>query len=80
MIYTVYVLYSDSFKKHYTGFTSNLEQRLLSHNFLGSDWTKTYRPWRLFFTKVFELKMEATKYEKWLKTGVGRNFIKSLEH
>ncbi|HLV45756.1 MAG TPA: GIY-YIG nuclease family protein, partial [Flavobacterium sp.] len=32
---TVYILFSDVHQKHYTGFTSNLEQRLLSHNQLG---------------------------------------------
>jgi putative endonuclease len=44
MIYTVYILLSLNFQKHYTGFTSNLEQRSLSHNELGKDWTSKYRP------------------------------------
>ncbi|HEX8279078.1 MAG TPA: GIY-YIG nuclease family protein, partial [Segetibacter sp.] len=69
MIYTVYILYSDNFQKHYTGFTNNLEQRLLSHNKYGHDWTKSYRPWRVIFTKAFATKQEAMHYEKWLKTG-----------
>ena len=80
MLFVVYVLYSVEFKKHYTGFTSNLAQRLLSHNELGKDWTAKYRPWKLIFTKEFESKREAINYEKWLKTGVGRDFIKTLPH
>ncbi|WP_225871370.1 GIY-YIG nuclease family protein [Pedobacter cryotolerans] len=32
MIFTVYVLYSIKFDKIYVGYTSDLEQRLLSHN------------------------------------------------
>ncbi|HEX5025213.1 MAG TPA: GIY-YIG nuclease family protein [Agriterribacter sp.] len=32
MIYTVYVLYSATAGKHYTGYTSDLPNRLLSHN------------------------------------------------
>ena len=80
MTFTVYILYSVRFPKHYTGFTSNLEQRLLSHNKLGKDWTAKYRPWQRIFTKEFETKKEATEYEKWLKTGVGRDFIKTLIH
>jgi putative endonuclease len=80
MPFTVYILYSVTAQKHYTGFTSNLEQRLLSHNELGKDWTASYRPWRLIFTKEFATKKEAMGYEKWLKTGVGRDFIKTLPH
>jgi len=80
MIYTVYILYSVKHQKHYTGFSSNLAERLLSHNDLGKDWTANYRPWNLIFTKEFEDKKEAMLYEKWLKTGVGRAFIKTLIH
>ena len=80
MTYIVYVLFSDSYNKHYTGVTSNLEQRLLSHNELGRDWTKSYRPWKVIYTKPFVTKQEAMQYEKWLKTGVGREFIKTFAH
>jgi len=80
MKYTVYVLYSEKYKKHYTGFTSNLENRVMSHNELGKDWTAKYRPWKLIFTKDFDSKKDAIVYEKWLKSGVGRDFIKTLKH
>ena len=80
MNFTVYILYSIDFKKHYTGFTSNLAQRLLSHNKVGKDWTSKYRPWELIFTQEFEVKNSAMEYEKWLKTGVGRDFVKTLPH
>ena len=79
-MFVVYILYSPGYQKRYTGFTSNLDQRLLSHNELGKDWTAKYRPWKLIFTKEFESKREAMNYEKWLKTGVGRDFIKILPH
>ncbi len=80
MQFTVYILYSQQFQKHYTGFTSNLEQRLLSHNELGKDWTSKYRPWHMIYSKKFESKNEAMKYEQWLKTGSGRDFIKTIAH
>jgi putative endonuclease len=80
MIYTVYILFSTNFQKHYTGFTSNLEQRILSHNELGKDWTAKYRPWKIIYTKEFESKKEAMEYEKWLKSVVGRAFIKTIQH
>ena len=80
MKFTVYILYSESSSKHYTGFTSNMEARLESHNYLGKDWTAGYRPWKLIYTKIFESKQDAMIHEKWLKTGVGRDFIKTLPH
>jgi putative endonuclease len=80
MLYTVYVLYSTNFKKHYTGFSSNYLERLKSHNEYGKDWTARYRPWKIIHLKEFETKAEAMAYEKWLKSGAGRDFIKSLTH
>jgi putative endonuclease len=67
-------------QKYYTGFTGNIEQRLLSHNELGKDWTSKYRPWKLIYAKEFADKAEAMSCEKWLKTGAGRDFVKSLAH
>ena len=77
-MYIVYVLYSETYKKHYTGFTTNLANRILSHNELGKDWTARYRPWELLYTKEFSIKSEAMSYEKWLKSGVGREFINRI--
>ena len=79
-MFIVYILFSDKYDRHYTGFTSNIEMRLLSHNEFGKDWTAKYRPWKLIYTKAFAEKSEAMGYEKWLKTGVGRDFIKFLPH
>ncbi len=79
MMFTVYVLYTKTYEKHYTGYTSDIEKRMVSHNQIGKGWTSRYRPWALIYTKSFETKKEAMGYEKWLKTGVGRSFIKSLK-
>ncbi len=80
MGFTVYILFSEKYTKHYTGFTSNLEQRFLSHNELGKEWTARYRPWKIIFTKKFDDKTAAMQFEKWLKTGAGRNYVKNLSH
>ena len=80
MDFTVYILFSILHQKHYTGFTSNLPDRLLSHNELGHGWTSKYRPWKLIETKGFATKKEAMDHEKWLKTGMGRDYVKSLPH
>jgi putative endonuclease len=80
MPFSVYILFSEKHNRHYTGFTSDLENRLISHNELGHDWTSRYRPWKLIYTRNFEIKEAAIQYEKWLKTGVGRDYIKNLQH
>ena len=80
MTFTVYIMFSEKFKKHYVGFTSNIDLRFKSHNEFGKDWTSRYRPWRKIYAKEFQSKSEAMLYEKWLKSGVGRNFIKTLQH
>ncbi|MCB9317582.1 MAG: GIY-YIG nuclease family protein, partial [Lewinellaceae bacterium] len=47
-MYYVYILYSRKYNKSYVGFTSNLDNRLLSHNELGTKgFTLKYRPWEL---------------------------------
>ena len=75
-MFTVYVLFSPSHMKIYIGFTSNLEQRLLSHNELGKKgFTLKYRPWEVIHTETFETKKEAMQREKSLKTAAGRRFI-----
>ncbi|MFN8298513.1 MAG: GIY-YIG nuclease family protein [Chitinophagales bacterium] len=76
-MFTVYILYSDSYKKTYVGFTSDLESRLRAHNEQATKgWTMKFRPWRVVYTETFATKSEALKKEKWLKSGVGRDFIK----
>jgi putative endonuclease len=74
--FTVYVLYSPNFEKIYIGFTSNLEQRLLSHNVLGKKgWTIRFRPWVIVFTEEFSTKEEAILREKQLKQANNRALI-----
>ncbi len=78
-MFTVYVLYSKSHQKIYIGFTSNLEERLISHNVLGTKgYTLKYRPWELIYSEVYEDKASAMKREKQLKSSRGRDFIKNI--
>ena len=76
-MFTVYVLYSEKYNKIYIGYTSNLEQRFLSHNELSKTaYTVKYRPWKIIYTEKFENKKEAIQREKQLKSSRGRNFIR----
>ena len=78
MIYRVYVLHSPKFDKIYIGYTSDLEQRMLSHNELGKKgWTIKFRPWKLVHAEEFEKKSGAIKREKQLKSASGRRWIRT---
>ena len=77
-MYKVYVLYSVNFQRTYTGFTSDLDRRLKEHNLKQNKSTKAYTPWVLIYKVNLETRIEARKKEKYLKSGVGREFIKTL--
>jgi putative endonuclease len=78
-MHTVYVLYSRSFNKIDIGYTSDLDARFRSHNELSTKgWTFQYRPWEIIYTEEFEIKSDAIKREKQLKTYQGRKFIWDL--
>jgi len=76
-MYTVYILYSPTHKKIYTGYTSNLIQRFYSHNLYATKgWSKNYRPWIVVYIEIFATKGHAIKREQELKSGKGRDWIK----
>jgi len=77
--FIVYVLFSEKYNKTYVGFTSDLISRFKSHNELSTKgYTIKYRPWEVLHLEIFNTKKEAMLREKFLKTGVGREFIKGL--
>ena len=77
-MFTVYVLHSEIFDKIYIGYTSNIEQRFLSHNKLSNKgWTIKFRPWKIIHTEVFATKKEAMVREKQLKSSRGRAWIRN---
>ena len=77
--FVVYILYSEKFNQNYTGYTSNLIERFKSHNHLGiKGHTIKYRPWIVIHVEFYNSKSKATKREKQLKSGTGREFIKSI--
>jgi putative endonuclease len=78
-MFTVYVLYSPAFKKIYVGYTSDLAQRIRSHNELAiKGWTIKFRPWKIIHTESFDTKHAAMRREKELKTAKGREWIWQL--
>ncbi|AVR46606.1 endonuclease [Christiangramia fulva] len=73
-----YVLYSKKFDKIYIGFTSSIIQRFYSHNLLATKgYTIKFRPWMVILVEFHKSKTEALKREKFLKSGKGREMIKT---
>ncbi len=74
-MYTVYILYSNSLKKFYTGYTGNLEQRLAFHNASVNSFSKKGIPWVLI--KRFELpdKSSAMALEQQIKKNGGKRYL-----
>ena len=59
--------------------TSDLKERFRSHNELATKgWTKNFRPWVIIYTEEYINKSDALRREKYLKSGIGREFIVSL--
>ena len=76
-MYYVYILQSETnAKKLYTGFTEDLNQRLKDHNSGKSAHTNEHKPWKLITHTVFSDKEKALDFERYLKTGSGRAFLK----
>ncbi|MEZ4787782.1 MAG: GIY-YIG nuclease family protein [Flavobacterium haoranii] len=77
MSFYTYVLKSDKDGRLYKGHTENLETRLLQHNSGKTPSTKPYLPWELVYFEEFFTREEAILREKYFKSGIGREFLKT---
>jgi putative endonuclease len=79
-MFQVYVIENLKGKK-YTGSTDDISERLEMHNDLSLEKFKfhktTYKkgPWKLIFSKDFASRGEALTFEKYLKSGKGREWL-----
>jgi putative endonuclease len=75
-MYYVYVLYSKKSDRLYTGYTIDLKQRVAEHNSgEGGAYTSKNRPFILVYYEAFLRKEDATKEEKFYKSGYGREVL-----
>jgi len=77
-MYTVYALKSKIKKYIYVGMTQNFDQRIRRHNNGYEKTTNPYKPFKLIHREVYPSRIEARKREKYLKSGVGKEFLKTL--
>ena len=78
MEYFVYVLESEIDGRLYKGQTTDISKRINQHNAGQTKSTKGYRPWKLVYFEKFETIKEAVLREKYLKSGIGREYLKAL--
>jgi putative endonuclease len=78
----VYILFSSSNQKHYTGSSREDEPsvRLKQHNSSRVRSSKSGVPWQLIHVEYYTTYTEALKREKYLKSGKGRAWIKENIH
>ena len=73
----VYVLKNESHPpRHYTGLTSNVQERLNAHNAGRCRHTASGRPWVVDLVMEFADEARAVRFERYLKSGSGVAFAK----
>jgi putative endonuclease len=77
VMYYVYVIQSEKDKKFYTGFTNNLRKRFLEHNNQKVTSTKSRGPFTLIYYEASLDEYDARSREKYLKSGMGKRYIKN---
>jgi len=77
-MFYVYAIRSQVRNYIYVGLTNNLKRRLSEHNERKNKTTRAYAPFELIHSEEFETRIEAREREKYLKSGIGKDFLKSL--
>ena len=73
----VYILQSETNpERFYIGYTSDLRDRLKTHNQKKCKHTSKYVPWQIKTSIAFTDENKALDFEKYLKTASGRAFAK----
>jgi putative endonuclease len=77
-MFFVYALKSETRNYIYVGLTSNVDRRVKEHNLGYEQTTRPYAPFILLHVEKFSTRIEARNREKYLKSGKGKEFLKSL--
>ncbi|HEY4505984.1 MAG TPA: GIY-YIG nuclease family protein [Candidatus Paceibacterota bacterium] len=75
-MFYVYIIESKKDGTHYVGVTEDLRQRLKEHNQATHTYTARKQPFIIYWYCVFNNKMKAYKFERYLKHGSGHAFAR----
>lgn len=78
IMYYTYAIRSEIRNYIYVGLTNNLKRRFRQHNDKKEKTTRAYAPFKILFTEEFMTRMEAREKEKYLKSGSGKEYLKTL--
>jgi putative endonuclease len=73
----IYLLSSRKNGRWYIGSTNNVGKRILKHNSGKNKSTKYGVPWKLIYCEISLNKQDARAREKYLKSGLGRRYLKN---
>lgn len=77
-MYYTYGIKSLSRNYIYVGLTDNVQRRFGEHQNGKNKTTKPYTPYKIILVEEFPTRLEARKREIYLKSGIGKEFLKSL--
>jgi len=77
-MYYVYTIKSKARNYIYVGLTSDLTRRINQHNTKRERTTRAFAPFVVILTEEYPSRSEARTREKYLKSGVGKEYLKSL--
>ena len=78
-MYYAYAIKSLTKNYIYVGLTNDLKRRIAEHNNGKNRSTKAYKPFFLIHDEQFETRAEARTKEKYLKSGIGKEFLKLIK-
>ena len=76
-MFYVYVLLSEVDNQFYTGATGDLKSRIKQHNEGNVPSTKNRRPLELLYYEACPSQEDASRREKYLKTGMGKRYLRN---
>jgi len=77
-MYFVYAISSQSRNYIYVGLSDDVDRRVKEHNGGKNKTTCPYRPFVLFHKEQFNTRTDARQREKYLKSGIGKEYLKKI--
>ena len=77
-MYFVYAIRIVKKKYIYVGLTNNPDRRIAEHNLKKEKTTRLLTPLKAILIEKYGTRLEARKREKYLKSGIGKEYLKSL--
>jgi putative endonuclease len=77
-MYYVYAIKSLTRNYIYVGLTDDTERRISQHNNKKEKTTRSFAPFKTILIEKYDTRIEARIREKYLKSGIGKEYLKSL--